>query len=185
VSSRRAVFLDRDGVLNDPVGTPPESPYRPDDVRLAPRAAEGVRALKDAGYALVVVTNQPAAAKATATREALAAVSARVRGLLGVEFDGWYTCLHHPNGVVPELSGACDCRKPAPGMLLQAARELGLALAESWIVGDTDADIEAGRRAGTRTLLIPHPGSAHRRSGAAAPDLEAADLGAAAAAILG
>lgn len=183
--SRAAIFLDRDGVLNDPVGSPPESPYHPADVRLAPSAAEGVRSLREAGYALVVVTNQPAAAKGTATVEALDAVSARVRELLGVEFDGWYTCLHHPAGVVPYLSGVCDCRKPAPGMLLQAAHDLDLALPESWIVGDTDADIEAGRRAGIRTVLIPHPGSAHRRTGVARPDLEAVDLGAAAAAILG
>ena len=67
--SRAAVFLDRDGVLNDPVGSPPESPYRAEDVRLAPGAAAGVRALRDAGFALVVVTNQPAAAKGTATRD--------------------------------------------------------------------------------------------------------------------
>ena len=99
-----------------------------------------------------------------------------MRELLGVELDGWYTCPHHPDSVVPELSGPCDCRKPAPGMLLQAARELDLALADSWIVGDTDADVEAGRRAGTQTVLIPHPGSAHRRTGAAVADLQAADL---------
>ena len=70
---------------------------------------------------------------------------------------------------VPELAGPCDCRKPAPGMLLRGrASELGLDLAASWIVGDSDADVEAGRRAGTRTVLVEHPGSAHRRSGAGA-----------------
>jgi len=183
--SRPAIFLDRDGVLNDPVGSPPESPYRVEDVRLAPGAAEGVRALRAAGFALVVVTNQPAAAKGTATLEALEAVNARVRSLLAVEFDGWYTCLHHPQGTVTGLAGPCDCRKPAPGMLLQAADELDLDLAASWIVGDTDADIGAGRRAGTRTVLVPHPGSAHRRTGAEPADLEAPDLHAAAARIAG
>ena len=130
-----------------------------------PAPSDGVRALRDAGFALVVVSNQPAAAKGTATLEELEAVSARVRELLGVEFDGWYACLHHPDGVVPGLAGPCDCRKPAPGMLLEAARELELDLAASWIVGDTDADVGAGRAAGTRTVLVEHPGSAHRRTG--------------------
>jgi D-glycero-D-manno-heptose 1,7-bisphosphate phosphatase len=190
--SRAAVFLDRDGVLNDPVadahrGGPPESPYRVEDVRLAAGAAEGARQLRDAGYALVVVTNQPAAAKGTATVDALEAVNARVRWLLadaGVELDGWYTCLHHPNGSVAELSGACECRKPAPGLLLQAADELGLELADSWIVGDSDSDVGAGERAGTRTVLVAHPGSAHRRSDAVGPDLQARDLADAAEGIL-
>lgn len=188
--SRRAIFLDRDGVLNDPVPDgdgPPESPYRPQDVRLTSGAVEGARALRDAGYALVVVTNQPAAAKATATVAALDAVNARVRELLaagGVELDGWYTCLHHPAGTVAGLAGPCDCRKPAPGMLLQAAGELELDLGASWIVGDTDADMGAGRAAGTRTALVTHPGSAHRRTPAATGDVVAQDLAEAAARIV-
>jgi D-glycero-D-manno-heptose 1,7-bisphosphate phosphatase len=188
--SRAAIFLDRDGVLNDPVANgdaPAESPYRPEDVHLSRGAIEGARALRDAGYALVVVTNQPAAAKGTTTVAALDAVNARVRADLAaaaVELDGWYTCLHHPAGTVAGLAGACECRKPAPGMLLQAAEELDLDLAASWMVGDSDSDVEAGRRAGTRTVLIPHPGSAHRRSGTAVPDLRTGDLAAAAGAIL-
>ena len=188
----KAVFLDRDGVLNDPVadpvnGGPPESPYRPEDVRLSSGAVDGARRLREAGYALVVVTNQPAAAKGTATVQALDAVSGRVRGLLadaGVELDGWYTCLHHPEGTVAGLAGACDCRKPAPGLLLRAADELGLDLGASWIVGDSDSDVEAGRRAGTRTVLVAHPGSAHRRAGATAADHQVDDLDDAAQAIL-
>jgi D-glycero-D-manno-heptose 1,7-bisphosphate phosphatase len=190
--SRPAVFLDRDGVLNDPVADverrePPESPYRVEDVRLAAGAVAGARRLREAGYALVVVTNQPAAAKGTATVEALDAVNARVRSLLadsGVELDGWYTCLHHPDGVVVGLSGPCDCRKPAPGLLLRAAGELDLELAASWIVGDSDADVVAGQRAGTRTVLVAHPGSAHRRTDAVSPDLRSGDLADAAAGIL-
>ncbi len=190
--SRSAVFLDRDGVLNDPVedaerGGPPESPYRVEDVRLAAGAVAGARRLREAGYALVVVTNQPAAAKGTVTVEALEAVNARVRSLLadsGVEFAGWYTCLHHPDGAVVGLSGSCDCRKPAPGLLLRAADELGLELPASWIVGDSDSDVAAGQRAGTRTVLVAHPGSAHRRSDAVAPDLRAGDLADAAAGIV-
>jgi D-glycero-D-manno-heptose 1,7-bisphosphate phosphatase len=191
--SRAAVFLDRDGVLNDPVPDPagggrPESPYRVEDVHLSAGAVAGARRLQEAGFALVVVTNQPAAAKGTTTVEALEAVNARVRGLLaaeGIEFAGWYVCLHHPAGRVAALSGACDCRKPAPGLLLQAADELDLDLEASWIVGDSDSDIEAGRRAGTRTALVEHPGSAHRRTGEAVADLQTRDLEEAAAGILG
>jgi histidinol-phosphate phosphatase family protein len=191
--SRAAVFLDRDGVLNDPVPDPtgggrPESPYRVEDVRLAAGAVVGARRLQDAGYALVVVTNQPAAAKGTATVEALEAVNVHVRGLLaaeGIEFAGWYACLHHPNGIVRALTRACECRKPRPGLLLQAAGELELDLAASWTVGDSDSDIEAGSRAGTRTVLIEHPGSAHRRAGTATPDQTASDLADAAGGIVG
>ena len=83
------------------------------------------------------------------------------------------------------LSGPCDCRKPAPGMLLRAAEELGLDLATSWIVGDSDSDVEAGRRAGTRTVLVAHPGSRHRRKDEMTADFKAADLDDAAAGILG
>jgi D-glycero-D-manno-heptose 1,7-bisphosphate phosphatase len=189
--ARAAVFLDRDGVLNDPVPDAasgrPESPYRPEDVTLATGAIAATRQLARAGYVLVVVTNQPAAAKGTTTVEALEAVNARVAGLLareGVELAGWYTCLHHPAGTVPGLSGPCDCRKPAPGMLLQAARELDLDLGASWMVGDSDSDVAAGQRAGARTVLVEHPGSAHRRGGEARPDRTARDLGEAADAIL-
>ncbi len=104
---------------------------------------------------------------------------ARVLELLaaeGVRFDASRLCLHHPDGVVAELSGPCDCRKPAPGMLLDAARALGLDLGGSWMLGDTDADVAAGRAAGCRTVLIEHPASAHKRGGGASPDLIAADL---------
>jgi histidinol-phosphate phosphatase family protein len=85
-------------------------------------------------------------------------------------------CLHHPDGVVDELSGPCACRKPAPGMLLDAADAYGLDLGASWMLGDTDADVEAGQAAGCRTVLIEYPGSAHKRSGQTSPDLRAMDL---------
>jgi D-glycero-D-manno-heptose 1,7-bisphosphate phosphatase len=193
VSARPAVFLDRDGVLTELVPDPgsglPESPLSPGDVRLVPGAAAAARRLRDdGGYALVGVTNQPAAAKGRLTVSRLEEVQARVVDLLaaaGVELDGWRMCLHHPDGVVAELSGPCECRKPAPGMLLDAARELGLDLDRSWMVGDTDADIEAGRAAGCRTALIVHPGSAHKRSEAAPADLEGPDLDHVSALVLG
>jgi len=183
VSGRKAAFLDRDGVLNelvpDPVSGMPESPLRVEEVRLLPGAAEAANALAEAGYALVCVSNQPAAAKRKVSVEQLWAVHQRIVELLaheGVRLDASSLCLHHPEGVVPGLSGACDCRKPAPGMLLKAADELGLDLGRSWMIGDTDADIRAGQAAGCRTVLIECAQSAHKRVGGMSSDLLASDL---------
>lgn len=191
MSARKAAFLDRDGVLDelvpDPVSGMPEAPLQVADVRLIPRAAAAVRELWRAGYMLVCVSNQPAAAKGTVSTEQLWSVHERVVELLageGVRLDDSRLCLHHPDGVVPELSGACDCRKPASGMLLDSAHELGLDLARSWMLGDTDTDIAAGAAAGCKTALIEYPGSAHKRRGGARPDLLAVDLGDAAAQLL-
>ena len=187
----RAVFLDRDGVLNEPVPDPvdgrPESPWRASDVALCVGAAAAVKALVEAGFEPVVVSNQPAAAKGKTTVEDLHAVNARVRELLaadGADIRTWKICLHHPEATVPELAGGCDCRKPAPGMLLEAASELGISLSGSWIAGDSDADIGAGRAAGCRTVLVEHPLTAHRRSAGVKADATAIDLQGAAAIIL-
>jgi D-glycero-D-manno-heptose 1,7-bisphosphate phosphatase len=189
---RAAVFVDRDGVINalvpDPVLGTPESPYRPQDVLLAPGAVAGLRALRAAGYVLVAASNQPGASKGTTTLEALDAVHQRVVALLereGVHLDDWRYCHHHPQGTVAELTRACPCRKPRPGLLEGAARDLGLDLARSWMVGDADTDVEAGRAAGARTVLVEHPDSPHRRGGEASPDARAPDLAGAARAILG
>ena len=184
----RAVFLDRDGVLNDPVIDPvdgrPESPLRAADVVLAEGAIEGCQALRAAGFLLVVVSNQPGAAKGKATRDELREVHERVVSLLtaaGVTIDDWRYCLHHPEAVDPELRGdPCGCRKPAPGMLLDLAREHAIDLPASWMVGDSDADVGAGLAAGCSTVLIEHPGSAHRRSGQAQPAVLARNLSVAA-----
>jgi D-glycero-D-manno-heptose 1,7-bisphosphate phosphatase len=180
---RPAAFLDRDGVVNEGTGDPEsgliESPLTVAEVRLLAGAADALRTLADAGYALVFVSNQPAAAKGKAALEELLAVHERVIELLereGVAVDGSCLCPHHPEGRVAGLSGRCECRKPAPGMLLEATRELQIDLARSWMIGDTDADVGAGRAAGASTLLIAYPGSAHKRAGAAEADLCAADL---------
>ena len=190
MTGARAAFLDRDGVINEAVPDPNrdcrEWPLHAADVRLLPGVAAALADLAAAGYALVGVSNQPAAAKGKVSVEEVLATQERVAGLLaaeGVRFAAFKLCLHHPEGTVAELSGPCDCRKPAPGMLLEAAAELSLDLASSWMIGDTDADVEAGRNAGARTVLIEYPGSAHKRRGTASPDLRAADLPAAVAAI--
>ena len=182
---RRAVFLDRDGVLNNLIPDPrtglPESPLRPEDVTLMDDAAEALSALRAAGFALVGVSNQPAAAKGVASLDELRSVQAQVVELFarsGVTFDRFSFCFHHPEGSVPTLARACECRKPAPGMLKEAIRELTLDPDASWMVGDTDTDIEAGQAAGVRAILIANPASAHKRVATAivttAPNLAAA-----------
>jgi len=186
VSGARAVFVDRDGTVNalvpDPETGRPESPLRPGDVVLIPGAAGALRKLAEAGWLVVGVSNQPAAAKGTVSPHRLAEVRARVLELLaaeGARLDDSRVCLHHPEGVVPELTRECECRKPAPGMLLDAAKDLGIDLKRSWMIGDTDSDVLAGKAAGCRTVLIAHQPSAHKRAGSARPDAVAPDLGAA------
>lgn len=182
-AARPAVFLDRDGVLNELVVDPRdgrgESPLRVSDVRLTAGAASAAKALRGAGFVLVCVTNQPGAAKGQAPVATLLAIQRRVAELLarqGAQLDAWRMCMHHPDGVVAELSGRCACRKPAPGMLLDAARELGLDLTRSWIIGDTDADVAAGKAAGCRTALVENPASAHKRPRGEDWDVRAGDV---------
>jgi D-glycero-D-manno-heptose 1,7-bisphosphate phosphatase len=183
VRGRPAAFLDRDGVLNeaapDPASGALESPLELEDVRLLPGVAMAMVELARAGYALVCVSNQPAAAKGKVTVRRLQAVHERVVELLahdGVRLEASRLCPHHPEGVVPELSGRCVCRKPAPGMLFDAADALAIDLSGSWMLGDTDTDTQAGRAAGCSTMLVEYPGSAHKRVGRASPDLRATDL---------
>jgi D-glycero-D-manno-heptose 1,7-bisphosphate phosphatase len=191
VSERRAVFIDRDGVINeltpDPSSGRLESPLRVEDVILVDGAGAALGRLAAEGLLLVGVSNQPAVAKGTISQARLAAVHSRVIDLLaaeGVHFDAFRLCLHHPKAIVSALKADCQCRKPAPGMLIDAADELGIELSGSWMIGDTDSDVQAGLAAGCRTVLIEHPGSAHKRDGAAQPDATVTDLSAAAALIL-
>jgi D-glycero-D-manno-heptose 1,7-bisphosphate phosphatase len=178
-----AAFLDRDGVLNEGIADPDsghlESPLRVADVRLLPGVAQALRKLAQAGYRLVCVSNQPSAAKGKVSLQELLEVHERVVELLaqeGVGLDASRLCPHHPDGVVEGLAGQCDCRKPAPGMLLDAARVIDLDRGASWMFGDTDTDVEAGQAASCRTVLIEYPGSTHKRSGLTSPALRAVDL---------
>ncbi len=149
----RAVFLDKDGTLVE------NMPYnvRPERMRLSPGAPEGLRLLHQAGFRLVVVSNQSGVARGYFPEEALVAVEQRLRELLGevgVPLTGFYYCPHHPQGTVPRYTVACTCRKPAQGLLLRAAHEHGIELSRCWVIGDILDDVEAGRRAGCRTVLI-------------------------------
>lgn len=176
---RRAAFLDRDGTVVE------EANYltRPGLLRLEPGAAAALRRLKDAGYMLILVTNQSAVARGMMTEAELAKVHERLAAMLAeerVSLDGVYYCPHLPDGEAPEYAQECGCRKPAPGMLLRAARERGVDLAASIMIGDSERDVEAGRRAGCRTALLHH-GRPRVRTAA---DLVAVDLAEAVEAIL-
>jgi D-glycero-D-manno-heptose 1,7-bisphosphate phosphatase len=183
----RALFLDRDGVLDELVFYPSsgewESPRTTADVQMIEGVTPPLRRFVDAGWKLVIVTNQPSYAKGKTPVEDLIAVHDAVVAALGVPIARSYLCFHHPEAIVAELRVACECRKPGAKSLRDAARELELDLAASWMVGDQDTDLAAGRAAGCRVALIEHPGSAHKR-GTIEPDLRCADLAELAEAIL-
>lgn len=154
---RTAVFLDRDGTIIREV-TRLKSV---DEVELLPGVASSIRRLNCSGTLAVVVTNQPVVARGDVSFEGLNRIHARLDCLLGSAgafLDGLYFCPHHPDrgfpGEVPELKRACDCRKPEPGLIDQACRNLGIGRQSSWMVGDMTSDVEAGRRAGLRTILL-------------------------------
>jgi D-glycero-D-manno-heptose 1,7-bisphosphate phosphatase len=153
----RAIFLDKDGTLVENV------PYNvdPDKIRLVEGVKEGLRLLSEAGYALFVVSNQAGVAHGYFKEEDLKGVEARLGELLaevGVSFQDFYYCPHHPEGKLSQLRMTCFCRKPSPGMLFHAARDHDINLSTSWIVGDILNDVEAGRRADCRTILLDNGG---------------------------
>jgi D-glycero-D-manno-heptose 1,7-bisphosphate phosphatase len=153
--TRPAAFLDRDGTIN---ARPPEHEYvtRIEEFQLLPGAIEGLARLANCGFTLVVVSNQRGIARGLVSEELLRATEDAIQGGLqpqGASIAGFYYCPH-------ELDENCDCRKPKPGLLLTAASELDLDLGSSWMIGDSDTDIEAGRAAGCRTVLLGEGSSA-------------------------
>ena len=161
--SNKAIFLDRDNTLiNDPGYV-----NHPDQVKLLDGVAEALNELKALEYKLVVVSNQSAVARGIVTEKVLGEIHDRLEELLAEQnasLDRIYYCPYHPDGVVPEFSKESDCRKPAPGMLKKAAAEMDLNLDQSWCIGDTRRDVEAGRQAGCKTILIDKP-SQHKSAG--------------------
>jgi D-glycero-D-manno-heptose 1,7-bisphosphate phosphatase len=150
---REAVFLDRDGTLIEEVN------YlsAPEQVRLIPGAADAVRRINEAGVLVVVVTNQAGVARGYFPESRVADVHAHLSALLaerGAKIDAYYHCPHHPTEGVGAYRVACECRKPRPGLLLTAARELGIDLSRSWMIGDKLCDAKAGEAAGCRALLV-------------------------------
>lgn len=171
---RSAAFLDRDGVLNKLVVRDGRagSPRTLDEFELLPGVGSAVEALRRAGLLVVVVTNQPDVARGLLVLPELERMHGRLRALLPV--DSVYTCPH-------DDADGCLCRKPKPGLLLQAAWELQISLKDSWLVGDSWKDIEAGKAASCTTLLVQ---SSDLNPGRIAPNLVVSNLPAAAQAIL-
>jgi histidinol-phosphate phosphatase family protein len=177
VRMQKAVFLDKDGTIIHDV------PYNidPSKIELTPGCAEALLRLHLAGLQLIVISNQPGLAKGIFSLQDLRKAErflARRLASFGIPIKTFYYCPHHPGGGVP-----CACRKPAPGLIEQAAREHDLDLAHSWMIGDILNDIEAGRRAGCRTILINNGNETERvRSSLRTPDhmvpglAEAADI---------
>lgn len=148
-----AVFLDRDGVVIE------DSHYLGDaaSMCLVPGSAEAIAALNRAGWAVVIVTNQSGVARGLFSFDSVGLVHNAISAMLsdrGAHIDAFQFCPHHPQAELAEYRADCDCRKPRPGMLHLAARELGLDLAASWMIGDRASDLEAGAAAGCRTVLV-------------------------------
>lgn len=153
IMSIKAVFLDKDGTLIKDV------PYNVDPklIELTQGAVKGLQLLYAAGYSLIVITNQSGIAHGYFPESALVAVERQLRQLLaevGVSLAGFYYCPHHPDGIIQEFTLNCSCRKPQPGMLLEAANKHDVDMQQSWFIGDILNDVEAGRWAGCRTILI-------------------------------
>lgn len=150
---KKAVFIDKDGTLIKDV------PYNvlPAKIELDAHAAAGLSLLQEQDYLLIVVTNQPGVALGYFSEAAVQNTFLVINELLrkqGVRLDGFYYCPHHVDGIVWPYAMACNCRKPAPGMLFKAATEMNIDLRRSWMIGDILHDVEAGNRAGCRTILI-------------------------------
>jgi D-glycero-D-manno-heptose 1,7-bisphosphate phosphatase len=177
----RALFLDRDGIVNDLVYYPShnewESPRQLSDLRIRSGVSSALRKATKKGWLVFLITNQPSFAKGKCPLENLQQVHAAVLDKLraeGAMITDSYVCYHHPQSLVDGY-GACECRKPSPFFIQQAARNYDVDLARSWMVGDQGTDIEAGRRAGVKTALIEYEHSQAKR-GAVRPDLVCASL---------
>lgn len=156
-NKQKAVFLDRDGTINKYVGFLRNI----DEFELIDGVADAIKKINAAGYLAIVVTNQPVIARGEVSFEELGVIHNKMETLLGKEgayLDAIYFCPHHPHkgyeGERPELKFDCDCRKPKPGMLLNAAQDFNIDLPQSWMIGDGENDVKAGQNAGCRTALI-------------------------------
>lgn len=156
-NKQKAIFLDRDGTINKYVG------YlrTPEQFELLEGAGEAIRKINLSGYLAIVVTNQPVIARGEVTVDGLQQIHNKMETMLGKEgayLDGVYYCPHHPDkgfaGEVEELKIVCECRKPKAGLLLKAAKDFNIDLSQSWMIGDSENDVLAGRNAGCKTALI-------------------------------
>jgi D,D-heptose 1,7-bisphosphate phosphatase len=159
--SAKAAFLDRDGIINELVYFPEhgivDSPFIPEQVRLTPFAIQAVNRFNEMGFKVIVISNQPGMAKGHFDETTFDAISSKIHDLLrrgNATLDGEYYCFHHPNGIRKEYSKECDCRKPKPGLILKAAKDHDISLANSFMLGDGLMDVKAGHDAGCATILV-------------------------------
>ncbi len=157
----KAVFLDRDGVINELAYYPEagviDSPLTVEQFRLRPHVGKAIKLLNQMAYKVIVISNQPGIAKNHFNLNTLRKMDAKMKTELraqGASVDGIYYCPHHPDGENSEYRVICPCRKPEPGLLLQAAKDYGLDLVRCYMVGDSLTDVQAGRKAGCKTILI-------------------------------
>jgi D,D-heptose 1,7-bisphosphate phosphatase len=157
----KAIFLDRDGVINELVYHQEQevidSPFTVRQFKLMPGAAKAIKSLRQAGYLIVLISNQPGMAKGQMSKETFEKIRKKMQtelGKAGGVPDGEYYCFHHPEAVIKQYKAKCDCRKPAPGLLLKAARDMDIDLGQSWMIGDNLSDVQAGKAAGCRTVLL-------------------------------
>jgi len=157
----KAVFLDRDGVINELIYYPEhgivDSPFTTEQFKLFPWAGKSIKKLSRAGYKVIVVSNQPGIAKGYLSRKGFNQIRRKMLSALEAQeasVDGEYYCFHHPEAKVKNLKVNCKCRKPKPGLLLQAAKEHDICLTDSWFIGDGLTDVQAGKKAGCRTILL-------------------------------
>ena len=178
----KAVFLDRDGVLNYPVLNPKtneyEAPFNANEFKLFPNVIETLKEFQNLKYKLFLVSNQPDYAKGKTKLENLHSVHNKLHSILtenNIFFSEYYYCYHHPNGIIPEYSVICNCRKPGNLFLTQAKMKYNLDFSKSWMIGDSDVDIFCGQSVGVKTIMVKIKESLHR-TGKSSPDFIAKSL---------
>lgn len=178
----RAVFVDRDGVINPLVYNLEtgeyESPHRPEDFSVYTYVARALRRIRALGYGVFLISNQPSYAKGKTSLENIEATAQLLRAYSdenGGLIDDYYYCYHHPNGIVPGYSGPCECRKPGTLFLRQAAQAYGLDLTRSVFIGDQDTDVACGAAMGLYTIKIENSHSM-KKSGSQTPDAKVRNL---------
>lgn len=187
---KKAVFLDRDGVINkmwyDQEHGLVDSPANPEQFELKEGIGEFIKALQKKGYLVIAISNQPGMAKKKYSKALFEQMREKMKSQLasqGASLAGEYYCLHHPDAADPKYKMVCVCRKPKPGLILQAAQNYDINLKQSWVIGDGASDIKAGRAAGCKTILFTnikeseYLGLMEKHLGPAAPDFTARDFG--------
>ena len=175
---QKAIFLDRDGTINRYVGFLRD----PEQLELVEGAAEAIKLINSSDYLAIVITNQPVIARGEVTVEELNLIHAKLETLLGTDgafLDALYYCPHHPDsgyeGEVVELKIPCECRKPKPGLILRACKDFNIDASQSIVIGDSPRDIECGKNAGCKTVLLTGSGTEVSSTPSSKHDIEAAD----------